>query len=219
MRQSRMPCSIGSPGCGGLAAHVLLERREVVAHQQRLVEERREVVRPAELVEARDEGRRVAHEHDDVHAEAVREPLGREERDRVLEQRPEPGAARAPVGAPVAHGARELGRRAHRGELARQVIAQLDRAREALVAVRVLGTDVLEEALELDGAHARPRERAEGFVHEPDLAAEREHRADPGRAGAVRARHEDRGAGRLRGGWHDRRRIPVVAEATLALDG
>ena len=78
----------------GEVADLVLERPQVVAEEQRLVEEEREVVRPAEPLDAAHEGRGMADQRDHLRVEARGEPLAREDRDRILQQRPRPARAR-----------------------------------------------------------------------------------------------------------------------------
>ena len=66
--------------------------------------------RPAEPEHARREGGGVADRHDDVHPEPLREPLGRQQRDRVLHERPRVRAPRARERDRVLRGAHGLGR-------------------------------------------------------------------------------------------------------------
>ena len=74
----------------GEVADLVLERRQVVAEEQRLVEEEREVVRPAEPLDAAHERRGMADQHDHLRVEARGEPLAREDGDRILQQRSRP---------------------------------------------------------------------------------------------------------------------------------
>ena len=78
----------------GEVADLVLERRQVIAEEQRLVEEEREVVRPAEPLDAAHEGRGMADQRDHLRVEARGEPLAGEDGDRILQQRPRPPRAR-----------------------------------------------------------------------------------------------------------------------------
>src|SRR5439155_3699659 len=72
---------------GGEPLDVASVSREEVPHQQRLDEEVPEGMRPAVLLEAARERGGVPDQRDDLRVEPVGQPLRREDRDRVLEER------------------------------------------------------------------------------------------------------------------------------------
>ena len=121
-----------------LLADLRLEALEL--RRQAVLEEAGEVVRPAQPLDAADEPGRVAHRQDDVHREPLREPLGREQRDRVLHERPRArGGARANE-RQSRGGAQRLRRRPQREELRPERVVEVERAAEArAVALGVLG--------------------------------------------------------------------------------
>ena len=110
----------------GEVADLGLERRQVVAEEQRLVEEEREVVRPAEPLDAADEGCGMADQHDHLGVEARGEPLAREDRDRILQQRPRPAPAAGGEAAEILRRPADVARRADRRELPPQAVAEVE---------------------------------------------------------------------------------------------
>src|SRR6185312_5400910 len=147
----------------------------------------------AEPLEARREGRRVADEDNDVHRERLGQPLRREQRDRVLDERPrvrEPGTADARQ---VATRAGDVGGPAQGAQLGAEAIAEPDRLLEACaVAAFVLTGHDGEIAVEAGRAEPGRSARVERLVDVGDAGREREHLPDPGGARAVRAGDEDR---------------------------
>jgi hypothetical protein len=85
----------------GLLANLGLVGPHHLGHAA-VLDEGREAVLPAEAFQARGEGGRVADQDDDVHAETLGEPFGREQRDRVLHQWPPPRTAAAAKASVVA---------------------------------------------------------------------------------------------------------------------
>ena len=108
-----------------------------------------EVVFPAEAQDACGERRRVPDRDEDVHVEAICEPVRGEERDRILDERPRVQDACPSEGDGVTAGADRVGGRAHRLQLRASVVAERERALEVgEVARLVLSGDEREIALE-----------------------------------------------------------------------
>src|SRR5207247_7879993 len=112
-------------------------------------EERREAVFPAEPLEARGERRGVADHDDDLHPEAPREPLRREKRDRILDERPPGATPRLSQARVVVRNPGDVTPRSRPTQLRPEVVAQAERPLEpGPVAGLVLRGDHREVAVE-----------------------------------------------------------------------
>ena len=158
-----------------------------------VLDEGREAVLPAEPLQARREGGRVADQDHDVHPEAIGEPLCRQQGDRVLHERPSPRPPPTTETSVVARDANEVAPAPRRLHLGPNVVPELERTLETVaIAALVRGRDHREVAVEACRAEPFRRLRAEGLVDVGDAGREREHLPYPGCARAVRAGDEDR---------------------------
>jgi hypothetical protein len=71
MRQRRLPCPTISPGFRSRGLHFRPETREPLVHEERLLEEVREIEYVAKSLEAADDSDRMPDDHDGVNAESA----------------------------------------------------------------------------------------------------------------------------------------------------
>jgi hypothetical protein len=75
----------------------------VILHQGGLIQEVRERMGPSIELDAAGERSGMSHDHDDLRVECLGDPLGREKRHRILQQRPRVSHAIAQKAATIAN--------------------------------------------------------------------------------------------------------------------
>ena len=126
-------------------------------------------MRPSVQLEAARERGGVSHDHDHLRVECLGDPLGREERHRVLHQRAQVSHAIAQEAAAIANQNSNVALGAHAASLSEVVVTEVEEASEVVGHGTVrTGTDIGEPVGKSGTADAWAAIDVERFVDVPD---------------------------------------------------